>query len=118
MAVVVITAARIVAWLLGFAIVVLSLVPPTLRPETAAPHNFEHFAIFFATGAAFGLGYSRRPVGVAVALVVFAAALEIAQKFVPGRHARWSDFVVDALSLAVGVAISSMTGARALHRNI
>lgn len=110
-------AARIASWCLSAVITVLSLVPPNLRPETAAPHSLEHFAIFFATGIAFGLGYSRRPGIVAVALVIFAGAIEIAQKLVPGRHARWSDFIVDALALCVGVAMASFVGARTLQRS-
>ena len=32
-------AARIAAWSLAAAIVVLSLAPPALRPETSAPHS-------------------------------------------------------------------------------
>lgn len=94
---------RIAAWLLAAAIVVLSLVPPSWRPETEAPHDLEHFAIFAAAGLAFGLGYGRRYFGIAVALVIFAAAIEIAQIVVPGRHARLSDFVVDALAVCAGL---------------
>jgi VanZ family protein len=95
------SAVRFTAWLLASAILVLSLVPPWLRPETGAPHDLEHFAIFAATGLAFGLGYSRR--FSVVAVVVFAGAIEIAQIAVPGRHARLSDFVVDALAVCVGL---------------
>jgi hypothetical protein len=49
------------AWILANAVVALSLVPPSLRPETDVPHDLEHFAIFFATRFAFGIGYTRRP---------------------------------------------------------
>jgi hypothetical protein len=52
--------ARIAAWLLTAAIVILSLVPPSLRPETGAPHSVEHFTIYAAAGFAFGLGYKHR----------------------------------------------------------
>jgi len=112
---VILHAARIAGWLLGAVITVLSLVPPKLRPETAAPHNFEHFAIFFATGVAFGLGYSHSSRTVTAALVIFAGVIEIAQKLVPGRHARWSDFFVDAVALCVGVTMASFVGARTLQ---
>jgi len=98
-------AARVAAWLLTIAIIVLSLVPPWLRPETDAPHGFEHFSIFFATGVAFGVGYSRRPKLVAVMLVIFAGAVELAQIVDPGRHARVSDFIVDALAACIGAAL-------------
>jgi VanZ family protein len=109
-------AARIIGWVLAVVITVLSLVPPQLRPETGAPHDVEHFALFFATAVAFGFGYSHKPVIVAVALVIFAGAIEVAQIFVPGRHARWSDFIVDAAALCVGVTMGSFVGARTLQR--
>jgi len=51
-------AARIAAWGLATAIIVLSVVPPGLRPETGVPHSLEHFLIYAVTGCAFGLVYS------------------------------------------------------------
>lgn len=107
---------RIIAWFLASAITVLSLVPPWLRPQTPAPHKLEHFAIFFATGVAFGFGYFRRPVAVSIGLVVFAGMIELAQLYVPGRHARLSDFIVDALALCVGVVMGCPVAARTLKR--
>jgi VanZ family protein len=98
---------RISAWLLAAAIVALSLVPPWLRPETDVPHDLEHFAIFAATGLAFGLGYSRRYFAVVVALLIFTGAIEIVQIVVPGRHARLTDFIVDALAVWIGLAAAS-----------
>jgi VanZ family protein len=94
--------ARLGGWSLAAAIVVLSVVPATLRPETSLPHIFEHFAIFWATGLAFALGYSLTPL-LATSLVVFAGAVEVLQLFIPGRHARLSDFVVDALASVIGL---------------
>jgi VanZ family protein len=114
----IIAVGRIGAWLLTVVIIVLSLVPAWLRPETNVPHNFEHFSIFFATGVAFGVGYSRRPYLVIVMLVVFAGAVELAQIVIPSRHARLSDFIVDALAACVGAAISSILAARTLGQRI
>src|SRR6266511_4420999 len=94
------------AWLLAGTIVVLSLSPPSVRPTTGAAHGLEHFLIFLATGMAFGLGYSRRAALLAIALPIFAAAIELAQNWVPGRHARMSDFLVDAASSCLGVGLS------------
>jgi VanZ family protein len=96
-------AARIVAWSLAAAIVVLSVIPPALRPETAAPHNFEHFLIYWPTGLASGLGFRRRLGLLAILLLIFTGSVEIAQLFVPGRHARLSDFVVDASAMWIGL---------------
>ena len=60
------------------------------------PRLVEHFSIFFATGLAFGVGYPQRRLFQFVALLAFAAAIELAQLLVPGRHARLSDFLIDA----------------------
>ncbi len=103
-------AARIAAWTLATAIVVLSVVPPGLRPEIGIPHDLEHFVIFFATGLAFGLGYDRRHGLLVIPLVVFSGSVEIAQLFIPGRHARLSDFIVDALAICFGVMTVSLVG--------
>jgi VanZ family protein len=100
--------ARIVSLGLAAAIVVLSVVPPTLRPETGLPHGLEHFAMYWATGLAFALGYELRPGLLATLLVSFSGAVEIAQLFVPGRHARLSDFIVDALAIAIGAMTVSL----------
>jgi VanZ family protein len=114
----VINASRIASWLLAAAIVVLSIVPASLRPETDVPHDLEHFAIFFATGIAFGIGYNRRPGLVTLWLVIFAGAIELAQFAVPGRHARLSDFIVDALAACIGLAMASYVAERSLSRGI
>jgi VanZ family protein len=100
--------ARISAWALAVTIVILSLVPPGLRPETGAPHDLEHFSIFFFTGLAFGLGYHRDHGVIAVLLVAFAGAVEMAQLFVPGRHARFSDFIVDGAAMCIAVLAASL----------
>ena len=111
----ILTAVRIVAWCLATIIVVLSVVPPGLRPETAVSHDLEHFLIYLVTGLAFALGYDRRRSLLVILLVMFAGSIEIVQLFVPGRHARLSDFIVDALAICVGpltVAFVSYTRAR------
>jgi VanZ family protein len=102
--------ARIVAWSLAAAIIVLSIVPPAVRPETNASHNLEHFLIYSATGFAFGWSHQRRHDFLAVLLVLFSGGIEIAQLFMPGRHARLSDFIIDALAACVGLFMSSLIG--------
>ena len=102
--------ARVAAWSLAAAIVALSLIPPDLRPETGMPRNFEHFSIYSVAGLAFGLGDDRKPVLGAILLLIFTGGTEIAQLFVPGRHARLSDFIVDAFAMCVGLVLGSLTG--------
>jgi len=100
--------AAFVALGLATAIVALSVVPPSLRPETGLPHGIEHFVIYLATGLAFALGCELKPGLLATLLVFFSGAVEIAQLFVPGRHARLSDFIVDGLAITVGVMVVSL----------
>jgi VanZ family protein len=100
--------ARIAAWVLIATIIILSLVPPGMRPETGTPHILEHFIIYAATGFAFGLGFNRRHDLLAFLLVIFSGAIEIAQLFVPGRHARLSDFTIDAVVACIGLVVSSL----------
>lgn len=96
--------ARVAAWTLAIAIVILSLVPTDLRPVTGAGQFLEHFAIFMVTGLAFGLGYGPKYISLALALVGFSGVVEIAQTLAPGRHARLSDFIIDAVAVTAGVA--------------
>ena len=104
--------ARIAAWTLTATITILSLVPPSLRPETGTPHILEHFIIYAATGFTFGLGYKRRHDLLAIFLILFSASIEIAQLFVPGRHARLSDFIIDAVAAYIGLVMASLLSLR------
>jgi VanZ family protein len=98
---------RAIAWLLIVLISVLSVVPPSRRPSISDDaHNFEHLAIFMLTGLAFGLGYRFRHLSQAAGLIIFAGMIEIAQTWIPGRHARTGDFVIDAMSACIGVLMA------------
>ena len=87
-------------------ITLLSLVPPAMRPVTAAPHHVEHLLVFAGAGITLGLGYSLRWWTQAATLALFAGAIETAQFFVPGRHARLSDLVVNIAGAWLGLAIA------------
>ena len=101
---------QLFAWACVAAIAVLSLVAPAWRPVTALPHNLEHAAIFAIAGFAAGLGYPNRPALNFLAFVIFAGAIELAQIFVPERHARLSDFVIDALAACAAVGAALVIG--------
>ena len=79
-----------------------------LRPVTGAPSSVEHFAMFFLIGSAFALGYSRSDYPLCGAAIAFAGSLELLQRFVPTRHARLSDFAIDALAAVIGIALSGL----------
>lgn len=60
------------------------------------------------TRSAFALGYSRSDYPLCGAAIAFAGSLELLQLFVPTRHARLSDFVIDALAAVIGIALSGL----------
>src|SRR5205807_580899 len=110
-----------IGWLCVLAIIVLSLVAPSLRPVTFVPHNLEHVGIFTVAGLALGLGYPGRTAPRMAMLVIFAAAIELAQFYAPGRHPRLIDFVVDALGACAGAALAAVIMrlfARPAERNL
>jgi VanZ family protein len=91
------------SWFLIFTIVALSLCPPSIRPVTDLPHQVEHLLIFLATGTAAGLGYPRQLWFITLTLVTFTGLIEIAQMWIPERHARLSDFLVDTAAACLGI---------------
>jgi VanZ family protein len=95
------TVVRLAAWLLAVVIAVLSVVPPSDRP-VVGPHVLEHALAFGALGILAALAYARAQV--AVGLLVFCGAIESVQLWVPGRHARLSDLLVDIGASLLGVA--------------
>ena len=98
---------RLLAWLLAAAVTFATLGPAGLRPHFPLGQNGEHALAFVLVGLAFGFAYSRRRWSVAAISVVLIGVLEILQLWMPGRHARLSDFVVDALAACAGFAISA-----------
>ena len=98
--------ARIAAWLLVVAIVVMTLGPPTVRPITGFNRSLEHVAAFALLGLAFGIAYPGRRMLLALIGVVAAALMETLQQMVPGRHAYFSDFVINAGGSCAGLAVA------------
>jgi VanZ family protein len=99
--------ARFIAWIALAAILLLTLVRPTWRPLSAAPHLVEHLLAFFIVGGAFALAYPR-DVRIAVAALPLIGALELAQLVVPGRHARLGDFLVNVIGAYAGIALVAL----------
>jgi len=100
---------RIFAWLLAAAVTFATLGPPAFRPHAAITHDGEHALAFVLVGLAFALAYPRQRRLAAGLSVVFIGVLELLQLFVPGRHARLEDFMVDALAALVGFGIVSLS---------
>jgi VanZ family protein len=97
------------AWLLCVVIIVLSDVPPGMRPVVGS-HVVEHVVAYAMLGALFGLTYPERAAGCAARLVMFCGMIEVVQVWVPGRHARLMDFAVDATASLSGLALAILIG--------
>jgi hypothetical protein len=97
---------RAVAWIVVVGLVMITLVPAPLRPRTGVSHNFEHFGAFVVAGVFWYLGYAERLRLWLGAVVIFAGGLELLQLLVPGRHARFADFVADTLGGCAGILIA------------
>jgi VanZ family protein len=107
---------RLMGWLAVSMLVVLSVVPAAERPVTPMPHSLEHFISFALAGALQYLGYAGRLVPWLLITSAFAGGIELLQLAIPGRHARFSDFVVDALAACIGVLIGfAINHARAVR---
>jgi VanZ family protein len=98
---------RIFAWLLAAAVAFATLGPPSYRPHSYFGQNGEHALAFVLIGLAFGLAYTQRRLLTAAIAVTGIGLIEILQLWAPGRHARWSDFIVDALAACAGLAVAA-----------
>ena len=100
---------RLAAWLLAAAVTFVTLGPEDVRPHPVLGQQGDHALAFLVVGIFFGLAYPQRRWTVSAVAVALIGLLEIMQLWVPGRHARFEDFVVDALSACVGFALSGAT---------
>jgi VanZ family protein len=96
---------RVTAWLLLLLIAVFSVISPYYRVVTIVPHTVEHLASFLFVGLAIGFGYPSRYIAQSVFLLC-TAAIELAQLWAPGRHARIGDFLVNLLGLGTGIGLA------------
>jgi hypothetical protein len=99
---------RLFAYALAAAVSFATLGPASLRPHSDLGQDGEHLLAFVLVGLAFALGYPRHRWLAAGLTVVMTGVLELLQLFVPGRHARLEDFLVDALATLGGFAIVSV----------
>jgi VanZ family protein len=98
---------RLFAWLLAAAVTFATVGPPRFRPHSDLGQDSEHAVAFILIGLAFGLAYARNRLLTSVIAVVMIGLIELLQVWVPGRHATFEDFAVDALAACVGLAIAT-----------
>src|SRR3979490_1368425 len=102
------TILRLFAWLIAAAVSFATLGPARLRPHSELGQDGEHALAFVLVGLAFGLAYTRHRLLTAAVAVVLIGVLELLQLWMPGRHARLEDFVVDALAACAGIAVAAV----------
>jgi VanZ family protein len=100
--------ARVAAWLLVLAAVVLTLGPQKVRPYTGIDHDLEHGMAFALVGLAFGLGYPKHRMLLAVLAIAGTGAMEFFQQWIPGRHANLRDFAVNGMGACIGIAAAAL----------
>jgi VanZ family protein len=100
-------ALKLLAWCLAAAVAFATLGPPGYRPHSSLGQDGEHAFAFVLIGLAFGFAYGRNRMLTTTIAVVMIGLLEILQLWMPGRHARFEDFAVDALTACVGIAITA-----------
>jgi VanZ family protein len=88
-----------------FAIVALTVVPADERLVTGLGQSAEHFLCFAIVGLAVPFAFSASIKRLLSAAVLFALAIELLQIPLPTRHARLTDFLVDALAGCIGIAL-------------
>ena len=104
------TILRLFAWSLAAAVSFATLGPASYRPQSHLGQDGEHALAFILIGVAFGLAYARYRLLTTVVAVVSIGLLEILQLWAPGRHARFEDFAVDALTACAGLALAAGLG--------
>jgi VanZ family protein len=93
------------------AIIVLSLLPGGARPNTGPPGQIEHSVAYFGTAVflAFGFRTSRARLAAVALLVALAAALEVLQLWVPGRHSQFIDLFASSFGAGMGALVVAVT---------
>jgi VanZ family protein len=99
--------AVLAAWSIAAAIVASTLLPMAFRPHLATlDPDIERFGAYFVLTLVFMLAYPDKRRLVAMALVLLAIGLELAQLAAPGRHGTGQDAVVKLLGVGLAAAIS------------
>src|SRR6476659_682988 len=107
-----VTSLRVLTWCCVILLAVLSLLPAQQMVRTGLPGRFEHFVAYAGSAAVAMAGYgaSRGSMQIIGAFWLYAAILEYFQRFSPGRHPSFLDFVASAFgALCGGLAVAFLS---------
>jgi hypothetical protein len=96
---------RLAVWLYAIVLMLLTLGPASVRPETAMPAYLEHLAALGVWGFLLVGGYRIRVLLLILYGGAFVAFLEFFQIWAPGRHARLIDLTTGALGCWIGIGL-------------
>jgi VanZ family protein len=104
-----------VAGLVGLCLlIILSVIPGQMQVRTPAPKAFEHLTAYFIVASTLALGFGSRRLlfatAVAIFLIAFSGALELAQEMIPGRTGRLLDWEASSVGAILGTAFAVMLG--------
>jgi hypothetical protein len=101
---------RLIGWVAVAAVAILSLMPGQDRPHVFETSQLEHLGAYFAAGVLLAFGYAQRhsQVVIGIWLSALAAALEMGQQWVQGRHPRMIDWGAGTLGAWTGIALVLM----------
>lgn len=96
-------------WALSLGVAVLSLMPVAYLPPQVFNlwDKAQHALAFTALTTVGLLAYPRQPWRVAIGLLAFGGAIELAQAATGWRYGEWSDWLADAVGLAAGSALAA-----------
>ena len=77
-----------------------------LSRQHGSPAIARTFVNISSHGLTFGLGYPYRYLAHSATLILLAAALELVQTWIPGRHARLNDLAAGVLGLCIGTGLA------------
>ncbi|MBW8269758.1 VanZ family protein [Caldovatus aquaticus] len=103
-------AIRAAGWACVALLALLSLLPAEEMVRTGAGGDIEHATAYAGTALLLGLAY-RGPVRIAIALVAYAAVLELLQGLSPGRHPALADWLAGAAGSLAGVGAACLAAA-------
>ncbi len=103
---------RVAFWLLLAAVTVLSLSPVQYLPPQAFSlwDKAQHALAFLGLGLLGLLAYPGQLLRLALGLLSFGGAIELAQAATGWRQGDWADWLADAIGLGAGLVLGLLSG--------